>query len=179
MIHSKPFGYIYTDYEEGGALSVSGDFFLISWSYEFQNSCGNIYDMKSTDDSPVMSFYSTMEIQSIEIWSANLLQKADLNDGKLKSEYKKSQYYKQHSPLNYFRDNLVFEVPCSLTLSQAVHELTGKDFLLSYCNKTEDHTGDAEYSIKMVSDIVSDNSTQDNVIDLIAIKKQTLAIEDG
>mmetsp|Transcript_10459 Transcript_10459/g.10526 ORF Transcript_10459/g.10526 Transcript_10459/m.10526 type:complete len:88 (-) Transcript_10459:370-633(-) len=35
MTHNKPFGYIYTDYEEGGALSISGDFFLISWSYEF------------------------------------------------------------------------------------------------------------------------------------------------
>jgi len=35
MTHNKPFGYIYTDYEQGGALSVSGDFFLISWSYEF------------------------------------------------------------------------------------------------------------------------------------------------
>ncbi len=35
MTHNKAFGYIYTDYEEGGALSISGDFFLISWSYEF------------------------------------------------------------------------------------------------------------------------------------------------
>jgi hypothetical protein len=35
MTNNKPFGYIYTDYEEGGALSVSGDFFLVSWSYEF------------------------------------------------------------------------------------------------------------------------------------------------
>ena len=50
MTHNKAFGYIYTDYEEGGALSVSGDFFLISWSYEFQNSCGNVYDMKCVED---------------------------------------------------------------------------------------------------------------------------------
>lgn len=35
MTNNKPFGYIYTDYEQGGALSISGDFILISWSNEF------------------------------------------------------------------------------------------------------------------------------------------------
>ena len=62
MLHNKPFGYIYTDYEEGGALSVSGDFFLISWSYEFQNSCGNIYDMKCIEEPSIMTFYSNMDV---------------------------------------------------------------------------------------------------------------------
>jgi len=117
MLHSKPFGYIYTDYEEGGALSVSGDFFLISWSYEFQNSCGNIYDMKCIEDPSVMSFYSTMEIQAVEIWWANETKKADLDGGKLKSELKKSPYYKINSPFNYFRENIVFSVGDNLTLS--------------------------------------------------------------
>lgn len=70
-------------------------------------------------------------------------------------------------------------MPCSLTLSQAIHELTGKDFLLS-SSKADDSKVDAEYSSKMVADIVSDNSTtHDNVIDLIAVKKQALAIEEG
>ena len=71
MLHNKPFGYIYTDYEEGGAFSVSGDFFLISWSYEFQNSCGNIYDMKCIEESYANSFYNNMDVQNIEIWWCN------------------------------------------------------------------------------------------------------------
>lgn len=32
MLNNKPFGFIYTDYESGGALSIAGDFILISWS---------------------------------------------------------------------------------------------------------------------------------------------------
>lgn len=90
MTHNKPFGYIYTDYEEGGALSVSGDFFLISWSYEFQNSCGNIYDMKCIEDPSAMSMYNNMEIQSIEIWWCNQGTKGQISDGKMKSELKKN-----------------------------------------------------------------------------------------
>lgn len=93
MLHNKPFGYIYTDYEEGGALSVSGDFFLISWSYEFQNSCGNIYDMKCLEDPNVMSFYNQMEIQTIEIWWCNVGTKSEIGDGKLKSELKRNPYF--------------------------------------------------------------------------------------
>lgn len=32
MLNNKPFGFIYTDYESGGAMSITGDFLLISWS---------------------------------------------------------------------------------------------------------------------------------------------------
>lgn len=94
MTHNKPFGYIYTDYEEGGALSVSGDFFLISWSYEFQNSCGNIYDMKCIEEPSVMSFYNNMEIQHIEVWNCNVGSRSTVSEGKLKSELKKNANYK-------------------------------------------------------------------------------------
>lgn len=78
MIHNKPFGYIYTDYEEGGALSVSGDFFLVSWSHEFQNSCGNIYDMKCLEEPSILTFYSNVEISSFEIWWPNNLEKSTI-----------------------------------------------------------------------------------------------------
>ncbi len=84
MTHNKPFGYIYTDYEEGGALSISGDFFLVSWSYEFQNSCGNIYDMKCIEEPAIQTFYSNMEITNVEIWWANQGEKSSLEDGKIK-----------------------------------------------------------------------------------------------
>lgn len=110
MLHSKPFGYIYTDYEEGGALSVSGDFFLISWSYEFQNSCGNIYDMKCLEEPAVVNFYNNMEVKAIEIWCLNPSLKQSISEGKLKSELKMNSLFKPHSPYNVFRDNLVFEV---------------------------------------------------------------------
>jgi hypothetical protein len=103
MLHNKCFGYIYTDYEEGGALSISGDFFLISWSYEFQNSCGNIYDMKCVEDASPMSFYNNMEIQHIEIWSCDIGKKATLGEGKIQSQLKKHSLYKQLSPFNFFR----------------------------------------------------------------------------
>lgn len=127
MTHNKPFGYIYTDYEEGGALSISGDFFLVSWSYEFQNSCGNIYDMKCIEEPSIMSFYNQMEVQQIEVWWCNIGTKALPSEGKLKSDLKKnSQYYSPSNPYNFFRENLIFEVPKSLTLDHLAKELLGK-----------------------------------------------------
>ena len=118
MTHNKNFGYIYTDYEDGGALSVSGDFFLISWSYEFQNSCGNVYDMKCIENESQMGFYNTMEIQHIEVWSCDISGKKPVMSGeKVKSDLKKHPLYKSLSPYNFFRQNLVFEVSKTCTLS--------------------------------------------------------------
>jgi hypothetical protein len=127
MTHNKPFGYIYTDYEEGGALSVSGDFFLISWSYEFQNSCGNIYDMKCIEEPSIMTFYSNMEILNLEIWWCNNSEKAVMEEGKLKHELKNHRWFKQYSPYNFFRENLVFEVSSDLSLSKVSEEIIGKN----------------------------------------------------
>lgn len=93
MLHSKPFGYIYTDYEEGGALSISGDFFLVSWSFEFQNSCGNIYDMKCLEEPSLPTFYNNMEILNFEAWWYNPYSKTSLDEGKVKSELKNHQYF--------------------------------------------------------------------------------------
>jgi hypothetical protein len=46
MTNNKPFGYIYTDYELGGVISISGDFVLCSWSINYSHTAGNIYNMK-------------------------------------------------------------------------------------------------------------------------------------
>lgn len=105
MLHNKCFGYIYTDYEEGGALSVSGDFFLVSWSYEFQNSCGNLYDMKCIEDPNSISAYNNITIENIEIWSCDTAKKSDRGEAgsKVMSELKKNPFYRSLSPFNFFR----------------------------------------------------------------------------
>jgi hypothetical protein len=72
LLHNKAFGNIYTDYEEGGALSISGDFFLMSWSYDFQNSCGNMYDMKCIEEPSYTATYNNFTIDHIEIWSLSV-----------------------------------------------------------------------------------------------------------
>jgi len=123
MLHNKPFGYIYTDYENGGALSISGDFFLISWSYEFQHSCGNIYDMKCIEDPSIMAFYNNMQMERYEVWMPKPGTKATVEDGKAKSEFKQNPHYLEFSPFNFFRENIVFEVPKKMKLAQVAKEL--------------------------------------------------------
>ena len=49
MTNNKPFGYIYTDYELGGVISISGDFVLCSWSINYSQTAGNIYNMKCVE----------------------------------------------------------------------------------------------------------------------------------
>lgn len=46
----KPFGYIYTDHEYGGALNILGDFAMVSWSQDFTHSFGNVSDLKCLDE---------------------------------------------------------------------------------------------------------------------------------
>jgi hypothetical protein len=118
MTHSKPFGFIYPDYEDGGALSVCGDFFLISWSHEFQHSCGNVYDMKCVEEENLSAFYNNMQIESYEVWHCQMGVKAEIDGSKVKNELKRSSLYNSHSPLQYFRDNLVFQVPFQMNLEQ-------------------------------------------------------------
>jgi len=84
---------------------------LISWSHEFQHSCGNLYDMKCVEEEQMNAFYNNMTIDAYEVWHCQLGVKADVDGSKMKNELKKSSYYNQHSPLQFFRDNLVFQMP--------------------------------------------------------------------
>lgn len=57
------------------------------------------------------AFYNNMTIDAYEVWHCQLGVKADVDGSKMKNELKKSSYYNQHSPLQFFRDNLVFQMP--------------------------------------------------------------------
>eukprot|EP00347_Sterkiella_histriomuscorum_P007708 403347869 len=127
MTHNKPFGYIYTDYESSGALSISGDFFLISWSQEFSNTCGNIYDMKCIEDPSVITMYNNMNIIDIEVFHCDLNQKAPPSGGVTQlKELKKHKFYQPLSPFNYQSENLVFKVSEDMSLEQISLEILGK-----------------------------------------------------
>ena len=41
---------MFTDYEGGGALSVAGDFMLMSYSYDFAFTVGTLYDLEKTQE---------------------------------------------------------------------------------------------------------------------------------
>jgi len=171
MLNNKPFGYIYTDYEEGGALSVSGDFFLISWSYEFQNSSGNLYDMKCIEEPGMMGFYNTMEILGFEVWCANTSAKFDISEGKIKSELKKAPWFKSVSPYNLFRENLVFEVSDQLTLSHVALQILGRptDFV-KYPSIEDKYSSNQKISELFKAD-------GDPIIDLIYTKEPSQPTE--
>ena len=55
-MNNKSFGYIYTDYELGGVISISGDFILWSWSINYSHTAGNIYNMKCIEQPGFASF---------------------------------------------------------------------------------------------------------------------------
>ena len=82
--------------------------------------------MKCIEEPSVMSFYNNMEVQCIEVWSCNLGAKAMVSEGKLKKELKRNTFYKQYSPYNFFRENLVFETPKTLTLAHLSRDILGR-----------------------------------------------------
>lgn len=169
MTHNKAFGYIYTDYESGGALSISGDFFLISWSYEFQNSCGNIYDMQCVEDPSMMSFYNNMEIQHIEIWSCDYGVKDSMSQGSNKKELKKNPLYKTLSPFNFFRQNLVFEVSKNMTLAHLSKEIFGKQHLDMFVKYPSQESYDSSLTIEEIFKL---KGGSDIILDLV-MKRET------
>lgn len=73
--------------------------------------------MKCIEEPSIMTFYSNMEVLGFEVWWCNTGVKADLEDGKVKSELKKHALYKDFSPYNFFRENLIFEVNSEMNLS--------------------------------------------------------------
>lgn len=72
LTNNKQFGYVYTDYQQGGALSVAGDFFLCSWSYDYTHACGNIYDMQSLEGKAATSYYANIQITKYEMWHCDI-----------------------------------------------------------------------------------------------------------
>jgi hypothetical protein len=73
--------------------------------------------MKCIEEPGMMSFYNNMEIQHIEVWACEMGAKNTVVEGKLKSDMKKHPLYQPLSPYNFFRQNIVFEVSKTWTLS--------------------------------------------------------------
>ena len=110
----KPFGYIYTDHEYGGALNIFGDFAMVSWSQDFNHSFGNVVDMNCLDDQHQDSSQwgsgsvelDPLEIQVWQYQSGIKLRQQSIN---AKKQFKLKSSYNKQSPLNYFSQNLIFE----------------------------------------------------------------------
>ena len=83
--------------------------------------------MKCVEEPSIMTFYNNMEITHFEIWWCNTTQKAQLDDGKIKSELKKNHSFIPFSPFNFFRENLIFEVSKDMTLSQLAKDLLNQN----------------------------------------------------
>lgn len=86
--------------------------------------------MKCLEDPNSASNYNNITVENIEVWSCDTNKKSDREAGSnVMSELKKNPLYKPLSPFNFFRQNLVFEVSKSMTLSQISKEIIGKSQL--------------------------------------------------
>jgi len=79
--------------------------------------------MKCVEDENMQAFYNNMQIDNYEVWHCQLGVRAEVDGSKLKNELKKSSLYNRYNPLQYFRDNIVFQMPAEMTLLQAADEL--------------------------------------------------------
>jgi len=68
---------MFTDYEGGGAISVSNDFMLMSFSYDFVFTVGITYDLEKiqTENNPkpkkeVES--NSITLQKFEVWTCDI-----------------------------------------------------------------------------------------------------------
>lgn len=71
---------MFTDYEGGGALSVTNDFMIMSFSYDFVFTVGAIYDIEkiqqANNPKPVKEIEGAgMVFQKFELWSPASLAK--------------------------------------------------------------------------------------------------------
>lgn len=125
MTNNKPFGYIYTDYELGGVISISGDFVLCSWSINYSHTAGNIYNMKCIETPGFASFYNNIQVERYECWQCDLGNPAVSNLNSEKSAFFSMPLYKSLSPFNLLTDNVVFHVPTSMKAVKLSCELFG------------------------------------------------------
>ena len=127
MTNNKPFGYIYTDYELGGVISISGDFVLCSWSINYSHTAGNIYNMKCVEQPGFASFYNNIQVERYECWQCNhgnlSMQLSGINSEK--SAFFATPLYKSLSPFNLLTDNVVFQVPIRMKAEKLAWELLG------------------------------------------------------
>lgn len=126
MTNNKPFGYIYTDYELGGVISISGDFVLCSWSINYSHTAGNIYNMKCVEQPGFASFYNNIQVERYECWHVDLGNPALSNLNNEKSAYYTVPFYKSLSPFNLLTDNVVFHVAKHMKTKVLTCELFGR-----------------------------------------------------
>lgn len=126
MTNNKPFGYIYTDYELGGVISISGDFVLCSWSINYSHTAGNIYNMKCVEQPGFASFYNNIQVESYECWHVDLGNPSLPNLNNEKSAYFSLPFYKSCSPFNLLTENVVFHVPKAMKAEVLSCELFGR-----------------------------------------------------
>jgi ubiquitin-protein ligase len=134
MTNNKPFGYIYTDYELGGVISISGDFVLCSWSINYSHTAGNIYNMKCVEQPGFNSFYNNIQVERYECWHVDLDNPVLSNLNSEKSAYFGIPFYKSLSPFNLLTDNVVFHISKKMPIKVLSCELFGKKIPLRIKN---------------------------------------------
>jgi len=153
MTNNKPFGYIYTDYELGGVISISGDFVLCSWSINYSHTAGNIYNMKCVEQPGFASFYNNIQVERYECWHVDLGNPSLSNLNNEKSAYFNTPFYKSCSPFNLLTDNVVFHIPKNMKAKVLACELFGRQQKLIIKN------GEKEIDLeKLIGDIVDENA---------------------
>ena len=145
MTNSKPFGYIYTDYELGGVISISGDFVLCSWSINYSHTAGNIYNMKCLEQPGFASFYNNINIEKYECWHVDIDNPSLSGFNNDKSLYYQLPFYKPLSPFNLLTHNVVFHVSKHMQAQVLTCELFGKKQKLRI--KADESEVDPEESI--------------------------------
>ena len=126
MTNNKPFGYIYTDYELGGVISISGDFVLCSWSINYSHTAGNIYNMKCVEQPGFASFYNNIQVERYECWHVDLGNPTLSNLNNEKSAYFSFPFYKSWSPFNLLTENVVFHISKAMKAVVLSWELFGR-----------------------------------------------------
>lgn len=138
---------MFTDYEGGGAISVANEFMVMSFSYDFQFSVGNLLDVdriqEANNPKPLKAVESTgVTFSKFEVWSPSSSQAAQTKDlfpatskpvvnssssfsniGMTTEEGTsydtiKHPWLNVLSPFQLYRTNPVFMVPSHLTLQQ-------------------------------------------------------------
>ncbi|CAI2384890.1 unnamed protein product [Moneuplotes crassus] len=131
MTNNKPFGYIYTDYELGGVISISGDFVLCSWSINYSHTAGNIYNMKCIEQPGFASFYNNINVERYECWHVDLANPSLSGLNNDKYAYHHIPFYKSLSLYNLLTNNVVFHIPKHMKAKVLSCELFGRKHPLS------------------------------------------------
>eukprot|EP01022_Parablepharisma_sp_SALTPOND_P015993 TRINITY_DN22_c0_g3_i1.p1 TRINITY_DN22_c0_g3~~TRINITY_DN22_c0_g3_i1.p1 ORF type:complete len:4095 (+),score=552.02 TRINITY_DN22_c0_g3_i1:5895-18179(+) len=173
IVAGEPFATICVDYDLGGAIVFSNDFFWLSWSCDYAMQFGDTSGVECMEEQGYRHPEGSFALSNIEVWTAKFAKSPMLatesskkgTDSAIKTSPSTHPWHNLLYPYNIFRVNPVYNVPAGVKADQLSLAVLGQKSKLMSVYKEKELTNEVDLS-GLYNDLLENAPRANGVLDL-------------